>query len=283
MAKTKRWPYFRAVPPPTRLPYRVHSVGRMYDNPRHSTLGTYHDDVMVTLFLGGKGWYRWKGEELEVLPGMVGVVLPRRSVGVLMSDADDPYDHFWCRFAGREALATARRISKRYGGAPFFPYERWSEWADSFRLLESAWNAREPSVGEERTRPVDGLLAYLLSLLDEPPPAAEKNLTAERLRRYMHDRLAEAANLDLMAAHFNVSKPHLCRSAKSLLGNTLHHIWQEMKMEWARVLLRESRLSIAQVAQRVGFEDPFYFSKVFRAYAGKSPSEWRRTASSEIP
>jgi len=48
-----------------------------------------------------------------------------------------------------------------------------------------------------------------------------------------------------------------------------------MKMDWARALLAESGLPVTEVARRVGYADPFYFSKVFRRHAGDSPSRWR--------
>ena len=79
-----------------------------------------------------------------------------------------------------------------------------------------------------------------------------------------------------MAEHFAVSKPHLCRTAKRLLGQPLHEAWTQLKIEWARVLLAEPTLSVKQVARRVGYADPLYFSKVFRKLTGRPPSQARR-------
>jgi AraC-like DNA-binding protein len=48
-----------------------------------------------------------------------------------------------------------------------------------------------------------------------------------------------------------------------------------MKMDWACILLAESHLNISEVARRVGYEDAFYFSKVFKTHLGLSPRAWK--------
>ena len=47
-------------------------------------------------------------------------------------------------------------------------------------------------------------------------------------------------------------------------------------MEQARKLLRDSRLSIGEIAARVGYPDPFHFSKTFKNSEGVSPSQFRQ-------
>jgi len=229
---------------------------------------------MLTLTVGGQGTYRTQTRTLPVETGMVGLVFPGDDVGLLMADAEDPYDNFYCRFTGHEAIRTAARIVEENGGEPFFFRPRWQECAEAFRQLVALRRGRA-WVNPERMRPVEAMLAYVLSLLDGCDVESTGGITDDRLRRYMGDRLAEPPSLDVMAAYFGVSKPHLCRVARRVMGQTLIKVWQEMKIEWARVLLRDSALSVAEVGYRVGFNDPFYFSKVFKKHTGQSPSAWR--------
>lgn len=49
---------------------------------------------------------------------------------------------------------------------------------------------------------------------------------------------------------------------------------KEMRMNKAVQLLNEHKYSIAEVAYRVEFNDPHYFSKSFKLYFGVSPSEY---------
>lgn len=263
--------------PPSRLPYCVRTAGWLPEAKYHSSRGTYHGDVMLTLTVGGHGIYRTRTSAIPVETGMVGLVFPSDDVGLLMADSTEPYDNFYCRFSGAEAIRTAGRIVKENGGEPFFRWPGWRECAEAFRQLV-AFHKGGIWVNPERMRPVEAMLAYVLSLLDGVGVPPDRGITADRLHRYMGDHLARPPSLDDMAAHFGVSKPHLCRVAQKLMGQTLLQVWQEMKIDWARVLLRDSTLSVAEVGYRVGFNDPFYFSKVFKKYTGRSPSTWRRAS-----
>ncbi len=273
----KRHPHQRPASPRTALPFRVRTLGRVEPRERyHSTLGTYHDDAMLTVCLSGAGRYLHRGVAAPVGPGTVGLVLPVGDPGILMTDPDDPYDHLYCRFAGGEALRIAHRVVARRDGRRFFTHPAWQD-VSQVLLRALTWGRIHSTVrqGDRMTRP-DAALAEALTLLDAPEPSAVPALTAERLRAYIDDHLADPADLAAAAAFFGVSKPHLCRVAKKQLGTTLQRAWQAAKMDWARVLLAEPSLSIGEVARRVGYRDPFYFSNVFKRQVGQSPTGYRR-------
>jgi AraC-like DNA-binding protein len=53
--------------------------------------------------------------------------------------------------------------------------------------------------------------------------------------------------------------------------------WQkDRRIGNAQMLLRESDLSVAEVAARLGFSDQSHFTKVFRDVVGHTPASWRR-------
>ncbi len=286
----------RPVSPPTRLPFKVRTLGRMRLTPYHSTPGTWHDDAMLTVVLSGRGVYQLAGRTHTVETGQVGLVLPGGAnsggtnsggggggdVGVLMADPAQPYDHLYCRFAGGLALTLARRIRQRLcPGWPFFTDPRCATLAEvlmrGLALEKLQLGVRETS--PERPRRVDAVLAEALALLLEPPLSRATpegpRVTRERLRLYLLEHLATPTNLDQVAAHFHVSKAHLCRVARRLLGQTLQAAWEQIKLQRATLLLRETDLSVGEVARRVGYTDPLYFSKVFRRSLGASPRQWR--------
>lgn len=272
--------FHRTPPPPTALPYRVRTVGRNRGQPYHSTLGTYHDDWMLTLVLSGRGTYRCRDGVLPVGPGDVGLVPPDGDVGVLMAVPEEPYDHIYCRFAGAEAIRTAERISEAHNRRPFFQIDTFDVVAETARRMCAA--GERPGRVPERCIPLDAMLAYLLAQLDCPPPSRHPPIAADSLLDYMHDHLSEAADLDRMAAAFDVSKSHLCRRARRLLGDTLVRTWMTIRIDWARTLLLDTSLTVAEIGRRVGFSDPFYFSRTFRTRVGTPPSRWRQIHSRHI-
>ena len=50
---------------------------------------------------------------------------------------------------------------------------------------------------------------------------------------------------------------------------------EAVRMEKAKQLLRDGRLSVSEAALHTGYSDPNYFSKVFKRYTGLSPKLWR--------
>ena len=265
----------RATPPTTRLPFKVRTVGRIRSQPFHSTLGTYHSDAMMTVCCAGRGTYLHEGNQQIVERGMIGLVLPRGDVGLLMSDREDPYDHYYCRFGGSLALKLAGDIQLDAEGKRFFPCPQWSNAAE---ILERMRGVRPMS--EHRTEHfnlLDAMLAELLAMLSarDHPRDDQHRLTRESVLEFMRHNISQPIDLGMVASHFGICKPHLCRIARSLLGGTIHKVWMRMKMEWAQSLLIQSPLSIADVARRVGFKDAFYFSKVFKGMFGLSPAVWR--------
>ena len=264
---------------PTQLAYRIRTFGRIRNQPYHSTHGTHGNDLMLTVVRAGRGTYLQGTDRIDVLPGMVGMVLPGDDVGILMADADDPYDHVYCRFAGDQAMAVAGRILKRYDGQPFFDPQQ-SQMV--MQLIQQMLSLHHRHINESQQSdshpptPMEGLLACLLAVLEQPDVSVEgKGLNAAQLRRYLHDHLAEPLSLDHMADYFRISKEHLCRVAKTALGMTIGSQAAQLKIDWACVLLHQQKMSITEVGRRVGYLDPLYFSKVFRKQMGVSPRQWR--------
>ncbi len=68
-----------------------------------------------------------------------------------------------------------------------------------------------------------------------------------------------------------LSTSQLNRKLKALIDKSALDLVRQVRMEKAHELL-ESKLSVSSVAWEVGFEDPIYFSKVFKKYHGFSPS-----------
>lgn len=86
-------------------------------------------------------------------------------------------------------------------------------------------------------------------------------------------------NVTSLAKKCGMSASHLRLTMRRHLGvNPLTH-YHRLKMDQARRLLRDPYLRIHEVAAFCGFEGTNYFCRLFRKYAGVSPTVWRRTQS----
>ncbi|RVT78371.1 hybrid sensor histidine kinase/response regulator [Flavobacterium sufflavum] len=81
-------------------------------------------------------------------------------------------------------------------------------------------------------------------------------------------------NSEELAQALGISQRQLYRKLKGITGNTVHEFITKVKMNQAEELLRNSDLSISQIAYKVGFSEPSNFSRTFSKHFGCSPSQY---------
>lgn len=78
------------------------------------------------------------------------------------------------------------------------------------------------------------------------------------------------------ASRLNITPNHLNKTVKAVTGKSPTRWIDEAILVEAKVLLRQSDLSISEIALEVGFEDQSYFARLFKRYEGITPTEFRR-------
>ena len=81
--------------------------------------------------------------------------------------------------------------------------------------------------------------------------------------------------LPMIAAHFGISMSSLSSSFNETMGRGLREYIVERRIEQAKLLMADSRLSVKEVAAQVGFRDVSYFIKLFKAATGCTPAKYR--------
>ena len=74
-----------------------------------------------------------------------------------------------------------------------------------------------------------------------------------------------------------MSRSQIFRKVKALTGASPSVFVRSIRLHKAKALLRESALTIAEIAYDVGFSTPAYFSTTFLEEFGKTPSEFRQS------
>lgn len=107
------------------------------------------------------------------------------------------------------------------------------------------------SNGSVRTRRIEQSIAYMREHLDQPLPVAK------------------------LAALANVSPSHFFALFKRRTGCPPIDYFIHLRMQHARELLDAGSLHVKEVAAALGYDDPFYFSRVFKAVNSMPPSRYR--------
>lgn len=114
----------------------------------------------------------------------------------------------------------------------------------------------------------------------EPPPwwAAQRDPVVGDALRLMHTDPAEPWTVASLGRRIGVSRSTLAKRFNDLLGEPPLTYLTRWRMTVAADLLVDQSATIAQIAERVGYSDPFGFSAAFKRIRGVNPSEFRRTA-----
>lgn len=79
-----------------------------------------------------------------------------------------------------------------------------------------------------------------------------------------------------LAEKYNISESRLSTSLRENLGMSFSKYLTSQRVQRAKELLVDDRLSVEQIAQMVGYRDYFYFIRVFKKVTGVTPSVYRR-------
>lgn len=97
-----------------------------------------------------------------------------------------------------------------------------------------------------------------------------------RLKQYIDANLSEELDVEHLCRYFGVSKSSLYLLSKEALGKGVTDYVRERRVQRAGELLAEQELSVSAVAERVGYTDVGYFTKVFKKYMGCTPTAYRK-------
>ena len=80
----------------------------------------------------------------------------------------------------------------------------------------------------------------------------------------------------IIQANSNVSKRHFISFFQQYTGYTPIDYLNNFRIERAKTLLTSTNMQISTISQEVGFQDEFYFSRMFKKRVGIAPSKYRK-------
>ncbi len=230
------------------------------------------DEVIVIVCAAGGGACASGTDRLEVRPGQA-LVIPSGTPHAYRAEPSDPWTIWWAHVAGERVAAPLSLVCPT--GSPRVldlhePLRTQSLVDEAITLLERddtvptllaasgvAWAlltqlaADASAGGRARVEPVRQAQEHLRHHLDHPVRVGD---------------LARAAGLS--TSHFSA----LFRAATG--GGVLDYV-KRLRMARACELLITTPRPVGEVAAEVGYQDPFYFSRQFRAVHGCSPVQYR--------
>ena len=93
----------------------------------------------------------------------------------------------------------------------------------------------------------------------------------------IRNHYTEDIQLTTLASKYSVSIARLSTEIKKKIGMTFSDYVTQLRIQRAKELLSDETMSVGEIAEIVGYNDYFYFIKVFKKVQGISPSKYRKT------
>lgn len=182
-----------------------------------------------------------------------------------------------------DGLALIMRIAQEFPAIKTVIISGYSD----FEYARSAMQCKASDYLIKPVNPFD--LQKVLNRLERELLAEKKAVVANRESRpadivesittYLRHNFDTKIDFSAMADQFGFSSAYLSKIFKEHTGTTASKYLNEYRINRAKKLLLDTDLTIKTISQKVGFVDPYHFSKSFKAVTGKSPELFRADSS----
>ena len=232
-------------------------------------------DYQLLYIVSGKGHFYFRGEERVVYAGRMVLIQPRQEQRYDYYGEDKP-EVYWVHFTGSDV----KNILRSYNipmDDPIFYSGASSTY--SYLFKEMIHELQNCKTGYE-----DLLTMYLCQIfllvqrtrLEERPTVSTYiQEEMEFAWRYFNEHYNEPISIQEYAESRNMSVCYFQRNFKQIVKHTPMQYLLTIRVNNAASLLETTDYSMAEIAAIVGYEDPLYFSRLFRKIKGVSPRDYR--------
>ena len=105
----------------------------------------------------------------------------------------------------------------------------------------------------------------------------ERTRLVQQTRRYLEQNFTDSElKMSKVARHYNLSPGYFSTIFRKETGQTFREYLTELRINRAREILRNSNLGISEISEKCGYNDPHYFSHVFKRITSFTPSQFRK-------
>lgn len=234
------------------------------------------DQAIFIYCVRGCGWCELGGTRHAVRPGEV-LVVPPVTPHIYGADEKRPWTIHWFHMQGTLVPEYLAELNV----SPANPVVFLGDDPQWLALFEEMLDAMGHGYTQQQLLQASHALVHLLAVTvrhrheswREQPDAPQK--VAQTIA-YMKQHLDQALQLDALAALASLSRSRYTALFKEQTGYAPIDYFNRLRMHNACRLLDTTELSVKAVAARLGYEDPLYFSRMFRLVNDASPMEYRR-------
>ncbi len=224
----------------------------------------------------GKGWFKLKDREYNVSPDNF-FILPPDTHHSYGADENNPWSIYWIHFKGKSAAHFAKKIDIINLIHPV----KLGTADDRIQLFDEIYRTLDNGYSTDNLQYSSMCLWHFLSsflfvnhfkhfLYDKRHDVIDNTI------EFLKENLSRNLSLKEIAGEFGFSASHFSFIFKRRTGYAPLEYFSRLKIQRACQYLDMTDMRIKEVAVLVGFEDPYYFSRMFNKIMNLSPKYYRR-------
>lgn len=250
--------------------------------PSYSFGPAIRENYVIHYITKGKGTFYYNNKKIPLSRGDLFLLKPNE-VTFYQADKEEPWSYYWIGMGGNK--------SSDFFNLSTFGLEAYLRHHESQSTLKVAKElVKLITTAESREHTVSNqldLLAQAYKLLFElsklaPNPAVNQVTQSEQICQECRHIIENHYNIDSLsisniARNLNVNRSYLTSLFKKYNHVSPKEYLLQIRMRRAKLLLEHTTEPIKVIAYSVGYQDPLYFSKVFRDFYKMTPSQCRKT------
>lgn len=260
----------------SRLPLYLTSIGHWEYQERTRRPGGFPDYQWLQS-VSGTGELEVDGTRWQVKPGQGFFLLPEEAH--LYYPTSEPWGLHWIAFNGSLMPSWMSLSGIRRSGV--YGLSDPDSLIGQMKAIYAMSLTGRPFLGSECSKLLYALLLDLSRNVKNGSAAApHHSLKLQPVIRFIEDNCHRVLSIDEMAAQISVSAQYLCYLFKNAFQlRPMEYVNRERINRSKELMLNEPQLKLREVALRVGFDSPSYFSSVFKKIEGMSPEQFRGSRS----
>lgn len=232
-------------------------------------------DYQLLYIVSGKGHFYFHGEDRVVYAGRMVLIQPRQEQRYEYFGEDKP-EVYWVHFTGSDV----KNILRSYNipmDDPIFYSGASSTYSYLFKEMIHELQSCKTGYEDLLTMYLRQIFLLVQRTRQEERPTVSTYIQEEMefARRYFNEHYNEPISIQEYAESRNMSVCYFQRNFKQIVKHTPMQYLLTIRVNNAASLLETTDYSMAEIAAIVGYEDPLYFSRLFRKIKGVSPRDYR--------
>jgi AraC-like DNA-binding protein/mannose-6-phosphate isomerase-like protein (cupin superfamily) len=234
------------------------------------------DQHIMIYCVKGKGWFTIDGNKQQVNQDNL-LIIPRGTPHIYASSDTNPWTIYWLHFLGNQSENYFKHLLPEFHTFPI-PLEKAPNivrlFNEIYEVLQNGFTLDNMIFSSQVLPHLMGLI-FLMNHDYHLQLKASSQVIDESIQ-YMTKHLSQNLSLSELANHVNLSVSHYSYLFKNKTGYSPIDYFLRLKIQRACQYLDITTLNIETIAGKVGFKDPYYFSRIFHQIMGQSPSTYRK-------